>query len=117
VFNIGSQELLIILLLVFLFFGPRHLPEVARTLGKGLGDMQRTLRGVEDNVRKASEQTIGRSGAPPSIFDARLLEEGGSPAPATAPGEIPAAVALTTDPPGEPEPEENDPGGIGLNPS
>ncbi len=76
VFNIGSQELLIILLLVFLFFGPRHLPEVARTLGKGLGDFQRTLRGVEDNVRRASEETIGRASAVPSIFDKNLLDAG-----------------------------------------
>lgn len=55
-FNIGSQELLVILVLVFLLFGPRHIPEVARALGKGLGDVQRALRGVEENVRRASDE-------------------------------------------------------------
>lgn len=54
-FNIGSQELLIILLIVFLLFGPKHIPDVARALGKGLGDIQRSLRGVEESVRRAAE--------------------------------------------------------------
>ena len=53
-FNVGSNELLIILVLVFLLFGPRHIPEVARTVGKGLGDIRRTLQGVEDGVRRTT---------------------------------------------------------------
>jgi TatA/E family protein of Tat protein translocase len=53
VFNVGSQELLVVLLLVFLLFGPRHIPEVAHALGKGLGDLRRAIQGVEDNVRRA----------------------------------------------------------------
>ena len=43
-FNVGSQELLIVLVMVFLLFGPRHIPEVARTLGKGMGELKRTLK-------------------------------------------------------------------------
>ncbi len=52
-FNIGSQELLVVLLLVFLLFGPRHIPEVAHALGKGLGDLRRAIQGIEDNVKRA----------------------------------------------------------------
>ncbi|MFB3909087.1 MAG: twin-arginine translocase TatA/TatE family subunit [Candidatus Eisenbacteria bacterium] len=55
-FNIGTQELLVILLLVFLLFGPRHIPEVAHALGKGLGDLRRALQGVEDSVRRAESE-------------------------------------------------------------
>jgi len=54
VFNIGSQELLIIFVLVFLLFGPKHIPEVAQTLGKGLGELRRTLYGVEESVRRTA---------------------------------------------------------------
>jgi sec-independent protein translocase protein TatA len=53
VFNIGTQEVLVVLLLVFLLFGPRHIPEVAHALGKGLGDFRRALQGIEDNVKRA----------------------------------------------------------------
>jgi TatA/E family protein of Tat protein translocase len=56
VFNIGTNELLIILVLVFLLFGPRHIPEVARTVGKGLGEIRRTLQGVEDSVRRTTSE-------------------------------------------------------------
>jgi sec-independent protein translocase protein TatA len=52
VFNIGSQEILIVLLLVFVLFGPRHIPEVAHALGKGLGDLRRALQGIEDVARQ-----------------------------------------------------------------
>ncbi len=65
-FNIGSQELLIILLLVFLLFGPKHIPDVARALGKGLGDLQRGLHGVEENVRRAAED-LPRAGSSSSL--------------------------------------------------
>lgn len=78
-FNIGSQELLIILLLVFLLFGPRHIPEVARTLGKGLGDVQRAMRGVEDNMRRAASEI-------PRAVDADRVSE--------APKMLPAAEAI-----------------------
>ena len=56
VFNVGTQELLIIFVLVFLLFGPRHIPEVARTVGKGLGEIRRTLQGVEDSVRRSATE-------------------------------------------------------------
>jgi sec-independent protein translocase protein TatA len=39
-FGIGTTELLIILLVVFLLFGARRLPE----LGKGLGEGMRSFR-------------------------------------------------------------------------
>jgi TatA/E family protein of Tat protein translocase len=55
VFNIGSQELLVVLFLVFIFFGPRHIPGVAKALGKGMGDVQRAVRGVEDSMRRAAD--------------------------------------------------------------
>ncbi len=116
VFNIGSQELLIILLLVFLFFGPRHLPEVARTLGKGLGDFQRTLRGVEDNVRRASEETIGRASVVPSIFDKNLLDVG-PPDPAGAIAGNRATLGPAGPPADATEPEDEEGAGPAVNPS
>ncbi len=57
--NVGSQEILIVLVLVFLLFGPRHIPEVARTLGKGLGEIKRTLHGVEESVRRTTSELPG----------------------------------------------------------
>ena len=46
-FNIGTEELLVILLVALLLFGARRIPEIARALGKGLGDFRDALSGVE----------------------------------------------------------------------
>jgi len=50
-FNIGTQELLLILLAVLLLFGAKRIPEVARSLGKGLGDFRDALSGVERELK------------------------------------------------------------------
>lgn len=46
-FNIGPFELMVILLLALVVVGPSRLPEVGRSIGKGL----RELRKVQDEVR------------------------------------------------------------------
>ena len=34
--NIGGSELLVILFVVFIFFGPKKLPELGKSIGKGI---------------------------------------------------------------------------------
>lgn len=52
--NIGGAELLLVLLVVFLFFGPKNLPSIGRTFGRGVQEFRRALRGVEDDVRRST---------------------------------------------------------------
>ena len=40
-FGIGVQELAIIFVIALLIFGPKRLPELARTVGKGLAEIRR----------------------------------------------------------------------------
>ena len=49
-FGVGSQELLLILLVVLLLFGGKRIPEVARSLGKGMADIRRAMREVQREV-------------------------------------------------------------------
>lgn len=49
----GPWEMMIIGLIALLLFGKR-LPEVARSLGKGLVEFKRGVKGIEDDVDHAS---------------------------------------------------------------
>ncbi len=45
---IGYTELILILALALLFFGPRRLPQVGRALGKAIGEFKRGLYGDDE---------------------------------------------------------------------
>ena len=47
--NIGTPEILVILVIALLLFG-RRLPEVGRSLGKGIVEFKKGVRGIEDEV-------------------------------------------------------------------
>jgi sec-independent protein translocase protein TatA len=47
-FGIGIWELLILLLVLLLVFGPKRLPEMGRQLGKGMREFKESVSGKED---------------------------------------------------------------------
>ncbi len=49
--NIGTQEILLIALVVLLFFGGKKIPELMRGLGKGVKSFKQGLNEVEDEVK------------------------------------------------------------------
>jgi TatA/E family protein of Tat protein translocase len=46
-FGLGFSEILLILVVALLVFGPKRLPEIAQGLGRALGDLRRTLDEVK----------------------------------------------------------------------
>jgi sec-independent protein translocase protein TatA len=54
-FGIGIWELLILLLVLLLVFGPKRLPEMGRQLGKGMREFKDSVSGSDD---KDDEPTI-----------------------------------------------------------
>lgn len=45
--NIGWQEILLILLIVLLLFGARKIPDLARSLGKGIKEFKKGMHEIE----------------------------------------------------------------------
>jgi TatA/E family protein of Tat protein translocase len=64
---IGMPELLIILTLALIIFGPRKLPELGRSLGKSLGEFKRAsneLRNtLDEEIRLEEERTTAQKAA------------------------------------------------------
>ncbi|MCC5829779.1 MAG: twin-arginine translocase TatA/TatE family subunit [Phycisphaeraceae bacterium] len=53
--GLGPWEIGAILLVALLFFGGR-LPEVGRSLGRGIVEFKRGIRGINDEIDDASDQ-------------------------------------------------------------
>ena len=49
-FGLGTQELLIILVIAFFIFGGKKLPEIGGGLGKGLRAFKSGLKDIENDV-------------------------------------------------------------------
>jgi sec-independent protein translocase protein TatA len=54
--NIGGGELLLILLVALLVFGPKQAMDVARKTGKVLNDFKRETQSVKDEIMKEVEK-------------------------------------------------------------
>lgn len=50
--NIGFPELLIILAIALLVFGPKKLPEVGRSIGKAVREFRRTSDEIKDRIEE-----------------------------------------------------------------
>lgn len=49
-FGLGTAELIIILLVALIVLGPNEIPKVARTLGRGLRELQRAKDDLKKNI-------------------------------------------------------------------
>lgn len=49
-FDLGMQELIVIFVVALIVFGPKRLPELGQTIGKGIGELKRAMQGVKDQV-------------------------------------------------------------------
>lgn len=84
--NVGPMELAIVLIIALIVLGPKRLPEVGRSLGKGMREFKDSVAGItgqdEDDER-------------PREVQATHVEE---PAPAPAARQAPAATAVVAAP-------------------
>jgi len=76
-FGIGFQEMLVILVVVLIFFGPKRLPDLAKSLGKGIAEFKKATdevrKGIDEVVREESTESPA-----PTAEPARKPDEGES---------------------------------------
>ncbi len=89
-FGVGSQELLLILLVVLLLFGGKRIPEVARSLGKGMAEIRRAMHEVQREVdlemlkTPEPDRRAQTSGSPPPSPAKSAAEQAAAPGSAAA---------------------------------
>jgi sec-independent protein translocase protein TatB len=74
VFGIGGSELIVILIVALLFLGPDKLPEAAKTISKGIRDLKRGQREIQQTIE--NDETIGGA-----LRDLRSALRGDDPPP------------------------------------
>ena len=69
-FNIGPTELIVILLIALIVFGPKRLPEVGKTLGRSLQEFRRASNDLREELQRGiNEEPSARDPAPPRTPD------------------------------------------------
>jgi len=54
--GIGMQELIIIAIIALLIVGPRKLPDLAKTLGKGFSEFKKATEGITDDIKETIKE-------------------------------------------------------------
>lgn len=54
-FNLGFPELVVILVLVLLLFGPKKLPDFARSMGQAIREFRRASQEMVEEIHRAAE--------------------------------------------------------------
>lgn len=90
--NIGPLELIVVLVIVLLIFGPKRLPSLGRQLGGGMREFKDSITGKDDDEEKTD--ATGRPAITKAEADAPVVA---TPVEQHAAPAAPAAPAASAD--------------------
>lgn len=88
---LGVPELIIIFIVALLVFGPRKLPELGKSLGKGLSEFRRASNELRNTLEEEVRAAEYEPPPPPPKLDKPAEATPADPHPAVEAGEEPAA--------------------------
>lgn len=100
--NLGMPELLFILILALLIFGPKRLPEIGRTLGKGMAEFRKASTDLKRTIERELEVEPQTPPPPQVVPRPAALQPAPPSPPATADAAPPPSIE-----PGSPEPPKS----------
>lgn len=63
IMNLGGQEMIIIFVVILLLFGAKKIPELARGLGKSMGEFKKAREEFEREITRAEDDVKIREAA------------------------------------------------------
>jgi Tat protein translocase TatB subunit len=110
--SVGGMEILLVLVLALLLFGPRKLPQVGRTVGRALSEFRRATTDFKTNLEREVAMDELRSAereVSDAVEDARSVARGTIRAPDAVTGETTQGTGSTdARPPSDPTTEAPD---------
>jgi sec-independent protein translocase protein TatA len=55
--NLGTGEIILIIIAIIILFGAKKIPELAQGIGKGMKEFKKALKDVEDEVKDVDKTT------------------------------------------------------------
>ncbi|HLF56150.1 MAG TPA: twin-arginine translocase TatA/TatE family subunit [Thermoanaerobaculia bacterium] len=106
--SLGFTEIAFVLILALLLFGPKRLPEIGRTIGKGLSEFRRASNDLKRTLERevAFDELEQRRAIPPPAAQRPVAVE---PPPATVIAPAPAGPAVASPVVAAAEPAAPDP--------
>ncbi len=74
-FDFGIGELIVIFAVALIVLGPDKLPQVAKSLGKGLADLKKSINDVKGQVQTEFKDTIDATGIKEALKDGTELKQ------------------------------------------
>jgi sec-independent protein translocase protein TatA len=63
--NVGPLELIVVLIIALVIFGPKRLPQVGRSVGKGIRELRSSVKFDEEESAKPAEVEGGHNSDEP----------------------------------------------------
>lgn len=76
-FDIGMPEMIVIFIVALLVVGPKKLPEIAKVLGKGLGELKKSFQDVKDTVQEEFKESTSEIRDAVTDVQTRIQTEAG----------------------------------------
>ena len=72
--NLGGGEMLLIFLVILIFFGPKKIPELATSLGKGMRKFRDAKEGLEDQFKTVMKEPMEMLQQTKTQFDQHVAD-------------------------------------------
>ncbi|MBI5869752.1 MAG: twin-arginine translocase TatA/TatE family subunit [Actinobacteria bacterium] len=94
--SLGWPEIIAILVIVLVIFGPKRLPEIGKSLGKGIKEFKKSTTELQEHITKDEPET-------PKVEKAEAVEAAGEPVTAPEPKAAPEPEPAPAPEPKSPE--------------